>query len=60
MCKQEAGRPISPPKRIFGVTTYNLGVMVTCRTRSRKSRGDTRIRKGADVVVTSTPNKTCS
>ncbi|MPC69563.1 hypothetical protein E2C01_063791 [Portunus trituberculatus] len=23
--------PISPPKCIFGVTTQNLGIMVTCR-----------------------------
>ncbi|MPC76232.1 hypothetical protein E2C01_070639 [Portunus trituberculatus] len=23
--------PISPPKRIFVVTTWNLGIMVTCR-----------------------------
>ncbi|MPC63569.1 hypothetical protein E2C01_057668 [Portunus trituberculatus] len=22
--------PISPPKLIFGVTTWNLGIMVTC------------------------------
>ncbi|MPC63002.1 hypothetical protein E2C01_057094 [Portunus trituberculatus] len=27
----ELNRPTSPPKRIFGVTVKNLGIMVTCR-----------------------------
>ncbi|MPC70569.1 hypothetical protein E2C01_064821 [Portunus trituberculatus] len=34
-------RPISPPKRNFGVTMWNLGIMMTCSGRKDDSQNST-------------------